>query len=149
MTESVSLSDLTRAPAAKFETVGDKHAGRIVAVKREQQRDFDSGKAMYWDNGDPRLQLVITLDTSAGEVTLYAKGGQFDAAEGEGASMEVAIVAAVRAAGADSIDPGADLAVAYTGRGKPSKPGAQGAKLYIAAYKPPKANVDVNDLFSQ
>jgi hypothetical protein len=148
MSNSVPLSDLTRGPAAKFEHLGDKYIGKIKSVTRQQQRDFDTGKGMVWDNGDPRLQLVITLDTADGDVVLYAKGGKFDAVEGEGATMEVAIVAAVQAAGAESIDPGAELAVAYTGRGKPIRTGAQGAKLFVAAYKVPQPNVAVADLFT-
>ena len=149
MSESLPLSDLARGPAAKFENIGDKIAGRIVSVKREQQREFESGKPLVWDNGDPRLQTVIGLDTADGEVTVYAKGGKVgDIAEGEGMAMENAIVAAVRSAGADSIDPGAELAIQHTGIAKPTRAGLNGQKLYVAAYKPgAPGSVDVSDLF--
>jgi hypothetical protein len=149
MSTSLPLSDLARGPAVKFEKIGDKVAGKILAVKREQQRDFDTGKPLVWDNGDPRLQTVIMLQTADGEQTLFAKGGKFEVAEGEGLAMENAIVAAVRAAGGSAIDPGAELAVAQTGYAKPQRAGMNPAKLFVAAYKPAAGpSVDVADLFS-
>ena len=149
----IPLSDLGGVPAARFEALGEKVAGRIVTVRREQQRDFESGQGMTWANGDPRMELRIVLATpDAGEVMLYARGGTYEnIAEGQGLSMEAAIVKAVQDAGGPrSIDPGAELAVAHTGIAKPSKVGLNGAKLYLAQYKPPKAAaVNVDDLFDE
>lgn len=138
MSQSIPLSDLARAPAVKFEKVGDKASGVILTARREQQRDFDTNKGKTWDNGDPMMQLVIVIDTDQGEKTLYARGGgRFDIAEGEGQPMEPAIATAARNAGAKSIDPGAELAVMHSGVAKPSKPGLNGQKLFVAQYKPP------------
>ncbi len=150
MSDSLNLSELSRGPAAKFVDIGDKVTGKITSVKREAQRDFDSGAELTWSNGDPRLQTVIGLDTADGEVTIYAKGGKVNTiAEGEGLAMENAIVAAVKAAGASSIDPGAELAVAYTGTATPTKKGLNGMKLYVAQYKAAApSSVSVDDLFS-
>lgn len=149
MSDSLSLNDLTRAPAAKFEQMGDKIAGKIVAVRRTQQRDFDTGTPMSFPSGDPRMQTELVLQTAEGEFTVYARGGRFEVGSGEGQSMESAIVSAVRAAGGTSIDTGAELAIVHSGLGK--RDGAkQPAKLYVAQYKPkPEGSVNVDDLFAQ
>lgn len=74
----------TSSPAAKFKTAGDIVGGRVVRDSEEmQQRDFDSGALMFWDDGNARMQLVVTVDAGAidptiedddGYRTFYAKG---------------------------------------------------------------------------
>jgi hypothetical protein len=61
--------------------------------------------------------------------------------------MEVAIAEAVKAAGCNSIDEGATLAVAHTGLAKPQTRGYNAAKLYRAQYKAPVSSVNADDLF--
>lgn len=146
MSDSLNISELSRGPAVKFEAIGDTAVGTIISVKREQQRDFDTGVGLTWDNGDPRLQTVIGLDTADGEVTLYAKGGKVTVGSGEGLTLEAAIVAAVRKAGASSIDPGAKLAVKHTGMSKPPKAGLNPTRLFVAQYEAPtKGSVAIDD----
>lgn len=146
--DSLRLSDISGGPAIKFEKLGDKVTGRIVRASRGQQKDFDTGAPMTWADGSPRLQTIIVLDVDGEERTLYARGGRYEAEEGEGQSMEVAILMAGRAAGVETIDVGGELAVAHTGLGKPPRVGALQSKLYTAAYKPPVRGVPVNDLFA-
>lgn len=145
----IPLSELTRDPAIKFEKIGDKVSGRIIDARREQQRDFDTGAPMTWADGSPRLQTVITLEMDDGtRGTLYAKGGKFTPAEGDGWSMEMAIAQAVRDAGGSSIATGAELALAQTGYAEPTRRGLQPAKLFRAQYRAATPRVDVDDLFS-
>jgi hypothetical protein len=147
MTESLPLSDLESSPSAKFTAIGDKHAGRILAMNERQQTDIN-GRLLAFDDGTPRMQWVITLETADGDnVQLYAKGGNFKAAKGEGQSMLSAIGAAVRAAGATAVDVGGQLAVAYTGDSA-AQPGRFPAKLYTAQYQAPAAASVPLDLFS-
>ena len=49
--------------SAKFETVGDTTKGQVVAAESRQQTDYTSGEPLTWDDGNPRMQLVITLAT--------------------------------------------------------------------------------------
>jgi len=87
-------------------------------------------------------------DDDDGVRALYAKGGKnFEAAQGSGTSMEVAIAEAVRAAGETAIEEGAVLAVQYTGIAKPTTRGYQGANLFRAQYKAPVSSVQADDLF--
>jgi hypothetical protein len=146
----VPLSDLGgNAPYAKFERLGETFAGTISRVSRQQQTEFGTRTPAVWANGDPKMQLVVELTLEDGErCTLYASGGNFKAATGEGESMEKAIALAAMRAGADTIEPGARLAVKFTGQGEPTKPGLNAPRLFTAQYQPPAPpSVGVEDLF--
>jgi hypothetical protein len=146
--QSIPLGQLESSPAASFEKIGDKHIGKIVSMDHRQQTDPKDGTRKFFTSGDPMMLWVITIETPEGVTNaLWAKGGRFEAAEGSGDSMLNAITTAVKAAGAGSLDVGAQLAVQFTGTSKP-KPGMNPAKLFTAQYQPPApASVPV-DLFS-
>jgi hypothetical protein len=137
------------------ENIGDTIKGTIRLVERRPQREFGTGKDLLWDDGRPRLLTYVELETDLrddddddGVRALYAKGGKnFEAAQGSGTSMEVAIAEAVRAAGEKSIEEGATLTVAYTGTAKPTTRGYQPANLFKAKYKAPVSSVSTDDLF--
>lgn len=146
--DSLPISDLQSSPSVKFERVGDRVSGRITSVRRQQQTDFDTGEALSWSNGDPRMMTVVRLEVDGEERALYARGGKYEVVDGEGTSLEAAIVDAVVAAGGTSIERGAMLHVVHSGLGKPPKRGANAPKLYRAQYTPPTAAVPISDLFT-
>jgi hypothetical protein len=151
MTQSIPLSSIggSSSPSAKFANIGDRAVGRIVDIDNERVQTDISGNVVTFDDGRPRPMLVIELEQADGsKVSLYAKGGAYEVAEGEGTSMTTAIVEAATAAGAPTIDAGAELAVVFTGYGK-AKAGLSRPKLFRAAYKPPAQSVNVAGLFSQ
>ena len=140
MTESIPLSEMESSAAAAFNAHGEKYAGRIIGLKWTQQTDPNTGQPKHFSSGDPMQILLITIQPPDGSdaVTLWAKGGsKFTPAVGSGHSMLVAISRAARAAGAENLDVGGELAVAYTGDTAPS-PGKNPAKLYTAEYRPAK-----------
>jgi hypothetical protein len=152
----LALSELGGgAKAWSAENMGDKIVGRIKLVERRQQRGLDDGKLVTWDDGSPKMLTYIELETDErvddeddGIRSLYAKGGRnFEAAQGSGKAMEVAIAEAVKAAGCNSIDEGATLAVQFTGLGKSTTRGYNPPKLFKAQYKAPISSVAADDLF--
>lgn len=139
---SIPLSELESSPAAKFEKLGDHFAGEITAMNQRQQTDINTGAALTFNDGTPRMMWVISLRQADGDtVALYARGGKFKAANGEGESMLNAIAAAVRASKATSIEVGGQLAVAWTGESE-SQAGRNPARLYRAQYKAPAPVAD-------
>ena len=136
-----------------FEPTPDVCRGTVLKIEVQQQTDFD-GKAMFWADGRERKIHVFTLQTDLrdganddGIRTLWAKGGRYEIARGDGQSMRDAIVEAARAEGVNRTEDmiGGELAVAYTGMSKPTQRGYQPAKLYAAAFKKPPAQAA--DLF--
>ena len=53
------------AKSAKFDNEGDKVVGTIRDMQVKQQTDIKTGAPRTWDNGDPMMQLVVTLQTDA------------------------------------------------------------------------------------
>jgi hypothetical protein len=153
MSDSIPLTELegSSGNTAKFENIGDKHVGTVLSVDKRAQTQPD-GTVVTFNDGRPRMQFVVRIQPSDGgePVVLYARGGKFQAAQGSGESMQLAIGAAVRRAGATTLDAGGLLAVQFTGLSKPPQVGFNGAKLYQAQYQPPKpkqSSVNVDDLF--
>ena len=140
--------------AAKFDNIGDKVEGEITDVRLSQQTSMDDGTPLTWSDGSPRMQLVVSLktadkldDNDDGVRRVFAKGGNYEVATGTGKSMKDAIADAVKKAGVKSIDEGGTLTIAFTGEGKRTNRGYAPPKLFRAAYKPPTASVDADDLF--
>jgi hypothetical protein len=140
--------------AAKFDDIGDAIEGIIEDVIVSQQTSMEDNTPLFWADGRPREQMIVTLKTDLREGDdddgirkVYAKGGNYEAAEGTGTSMKDAIKDAVKKAGAKSIDEGAWLKVAHTGIGKKTNRGYSAPKLYRAQYKAPVASVAVDELF--
>lgn len=142
--------------AAKFENLGDQVSGTITNLQVSQQTSLEDSAPLTWNDGSPRMQLVVTLatdlhddDNDDGLRRVYAKGGKFEVAEGSGASMKDCIADAVRRSGAKNIEEGGKLTVAFTGLGKKTNRGYSAPKLFKARYEPPKQTVAVDDLFDE
>lgn len=127
-------------PSAKFPHVGATVKGTVLDFRVEQARDFDTKTLRTWDDGNPVMQLVVTLQTDErdpdkeaddGSRALYALG-----------QMLKAVRDAVRPHG--GLAQGGTLAVRYTGDGEPSRRGLNPPKQYRAEYHPPARRVDLD-----
>lgn len=147
--QSIPLSTLESSAAAAFNNLGDKYLGRVTALKQQQQTNPKDGTPQFFPSGDPKMLWIITLEQSNGDsVALWAKGGRTpDATTGSGESMLSAIGSAVRAAGAEGLEKGGKLAVAFTGEVEPKERGLNATKLYTAQYQPPVPSIPAADLF--
>lgn len=131
-------------PSAKFPAVGTTVKGTVVSSVVTQQTDFTSNKPKFYDDGNPMMQVVITLQTDErdpavdgddGLRKIYVRG-----------QMTAAVREALRNAGA-KLAVGGTLAVQYTGDKPAEKPGLNPAKVYRAQYAPPAAGTEAaNDL---
>lgn len=140
------------ARSAKFEEVGDAIKGVVTSAEVKQATDLE-GNPKTWDNGDPVMQLVVTLQTDErdgddddGTRRLYAKGGNYEAASGTGTSMLNALRDAIKKAGATKLENGGQLTVKHTGLGKKKKAAHNAPKLYTAKYEAPSSSVDLDDI---
>jgi hypothetical protein len=132
------------APTAKFPTKGVTIKGTIEDLAVTQQTDLN-GNPLEWDDGNPRMQLVVTLatderdaaiDDDDGKRRLFVKGG-----------MRTAVKDALKLAGAKTLEVGGTLAVQYKDDGEPPRAGFNAPKIYVAQYKAPAADaVSVDEL---
>lgn len=142
--------------AAKFENIGDSVEGTVVDFDVKQQTDLDNGTPLTWTDGSPRMQMVISLQTTDradgdddGIRRIFAKGGNYEVAEGTGTSMKKAIGDAVKKAGASKFETGATLKVGYSGVGKKTNRGFNAPKLYRATYTLPVKSVNADELWGE
>lgn len=129
------------ARSASFKEHGDRIWGTIISSEMRQQTDFDTGQLLFWDDGKPRMQVVVTLMTDLHEDddddslrAVYIKG-----------EMQKAVRGALVKAGVRGIEDGGKLLVQYTGDGEPKRKGMSGAKLYYAKYEPPVKMTELPD----
>lgn len=124
-------------PSVKFPVIGSSVIGVITKVPRVvEETDPATREVKRWQNGQPKMQVVIDLATELrenadddGMRTLWAKG-----------MMQQAIREAVMRAGAKLLEVGGILQVTYSAD-KPTN--LQPLKLYTAQYWPPKQGVEV------
>jgi hypothetical protein len=148
MTQPTNPNDFLLGGAGKsasFHNVGDTVTGKIVTTPEVRQKTkMGTGEPEKWDNGDPKLQLVITLATDErdphdpdddGVRKLYVGGSK----KPESHSMHAAVAAAVVTSGAKGLEVGGTLTVTYTGDGVSKTPGFNPPKQYSATYVPAAA----------
>lgn len=128
------------APSAKFEAIGTVHRGTILDFNKSSQTDIQTGEPVYWNDGRPKEQVIITIQTDErdqdiddddGRRRFYVKG-----------NMQAAVRDAVRKSGAKRLEVGGMLAVQYHADGEAKKAGFNKPKLYTAEYRAPVSNVD-------
>lgn len=109
---------------------GDTVSGTIVSAVERQMTDFATKAPLYWDDGNPRQQVVVTVATDQrvdadddGQRSIYIKTWGLD---------KQAFVAAIGAAGftkaSEALAPGNIFTASFTGT-QPSKFGSD-QKLY-------------------
>jgi hypothetical protein len=121
-------------PACRFPERGTTWAGEILDMEVRQQRDLD-GNPLTWDDGTPRMQLVVTLQTDArdpsiddddGRRRLFVQGG-----------MRSALRDALRRAKVRKPEVGGHITVTYVDDEPPRRRGFSPAKRYRVEYRPP------------
>jgi len=123
------------APSAKFDARGVTVSGRITEPPSvQQQRDIQTGEKKFWNDGNPMMQLVVTVQTALrdpgvpdddGRRRIFVKG-----------QMKSAIQDAVKAASGRGLEVGGLLSVTYTHDGEAKQRGFSPPKQYRADYTP-------------
>jgi hypothetical protein len=125
--------------ALAFPTVGTSHTGTIDSDPVEsQQIDPATQEPKTWKDGNPMMQLVITVATSQSEDEdddglrrIFVKG-----------QMRKAFQAALAEAGVDELLPGGQITVTFTHEGEKSNPAFSPPKQYAVSYVPPKGGTN-------
>lgn len=138
--------------AFEFGAIGDTVSGTIVEMKKQQQTDFQTGAPAFWNNGEPKMMLRVSLQTEMqddenddGIRNVYLRGGNFTALKGKGTASLVAVKDAVKKSG-KPIEVGGTLTLQFSGEGPAPAKGMNPAKLYTANYQPPTYAVDMDEL---
>lgn len=130
---------------AKFSEPGDVCSGVIVTEPRVvQQNDYDTGKPAFYEDGNPMMQCIVTVQTDErdpdkedddGKRDIYIKG-----------QLKYAVSQALKAAGSKAPKVGGLFTVTYTHDGERTSPKKKPPKQYVATYVPPET-VDRESFF--
>lgn len=127
---------------AKF-AVGTVWKGQITAIDVNQQRDFKTKQLKTWPDGNPMMQVILTIQTDVRDPAVDDDDGRRRIFLG-GKRIREAVTAARNATGA-KLAVGGTIAVQCTGE-EPAEPGMNPAKLYVAEYKPPSPESAANSM---
>lgn len=148
------IFDIGGGKSAKFDNQGDRVQGIVESFKVSQQNKFDSvnwkptNDPDFWPSGDPKMQVVIAVDTTQGGTVAGIRENSEDdgvrnvyatITSGEG-TMFRAIQDAIKAAHGGvkaDIEQGAFLDVWFSGYDPNSKNKQNPKKVYGAAYRRP------------
>jgi hypothetical protein len=117
----------------KDDPVGTVVKGTILELDVRQAIDFDSQKPAVWEDGNPKMNLVITLLTEQRDPAVSDDEGHRRLYAVRPSAMLRAIADAV---GEGQLAIGGTLAVQFTGTAAPKRAGLSGQKLYVAEYRP-------------
>lgn len=128
-------------PACKFPAIGTTVTGKIVAPPEvQQQTEIGTGRPLTFDDGKPRQQLVITIQTDQRDPEISDDDGQRRVfVTGTKASEGGGMLGAFKRAGITDLQVGGTLTVKYTHDGARTSPAYSPPKQYEASYAPPNA----------
>lgn len=134
--------------SATFDQVGDAITGTIESTEVRQQTNISTGDPEVWPNGDPKMQLLVRLQTAEredqdddGVRALYVKGSKKPGSK----SLHDAVATAVRQAGAKGLEEGGTLTVTHDGTEPSQTRGFNDRKLYSATYVAPDKAAQTGD----
>jgi hypothetical protein len=135
-------------PSVSFKDakVGDSFTGTITDLETAQVRNYDSGEPEFWDDGKPKLQIVVTLATDYIDPTLEADDGTrkvYLAGQKLTAAKQ-----AMKEAGIQKLEKGFQFTIAYVGSKPSSNKKYNDVKLYGITIVPSKSNVAVDALLA-
>lgn len=120
--------------------VGDSFTGVITDLETAQVRNYETGDPEFWEDGNPKLQIVVTLATE------YGDGAEDD---GErkvylfGQKLQAAKVA-MKEAGIEKLEKGFQFTIAFVGEKPSSNKKYNNIKLYGITIVPSKSNPAVD-----
>lgn len=136
-------------PSVSFKDakVGDSFTGTITDLETAQVRNYDSGEPEFWDDGKPKLQIVVTLATAYNDPTI----------EGDDGTRKVYLAGqkltaakqAMKEAGIQKLEKGSAFTITYVGTKPSSNKKYNDVKLYGITIVPSKSNADVDGLLAE
>lgn len=124
--------------------VGDSFTGIIAELETAQVRNYETGEPEFWDDGNAKLQIVVTLDTEYsdnaeddGQRKVYLFGQKLAAAK-----------SALKAAGVDKLEKGSTFTITYSGTKPATNKKYNDVKLYSIDIVPAKSNPAVDNLLA-
>jgi hypothetical protein len=137
-----ALMAASGTPWAKWPTKGDVVTGTVVeGPTLRQSRDYDTGLPATFPSGDPKMEIVVIIQTAERSADYEDDDGRRQVVMKRNKNLHSAVRAAVKASGAKGLEEGGALAITLTD--VQQKKNDKGMKYtenqYSATYRPPSA----------
>lgn len=117
---------------------GASVTGKILKLETSQQTDYNTRAPLSWGNGDPKMQLEVTLQTTLRDASIDDDDGQRRVFV-KGKGLTDATREAVLSVGAKGLEIGGTLTVTYSHDTKPAG-GGNAYREYKVMYERPNAS---------
>jgi len=101
------------SPYLKWENLGTSYEGTITDVQLRQARKYESTELDFWDDGTPKMQIVITLQTALRDPERDEDDGIRSLSINLWSGQKKAIVSACKAAGISEPEKGQGFRVTH------------------------------------
>lgn len=127
--------------------IGDAFTGIITELETAQVRNYESGEPEFWEDGNPKLQVVVTLatdyldpsiDEDDGTRRVYLFGQKLAAAR-----------AAMKAAGMQKLEIGSKFTITFSGEKPSSNKKYNNVKIYEITLEKGTSKPAVDALLAQ
>lgn len=135
---SVSFAEFlknSKSTSLSFENLGDTHTGTVDKVEVKQVTDMDTNEPAFWSNGDPKMQVLVTLQCGIDPTIQGDNGLRTLFVKGWGDQWK-AFTAALAAAGMEDVQVGAKVTATLSGFGTPPKKGYNAPKIITYQIEP-------------
>lgn len=133
--------------AASFDRLGHTVGGTVINAEMRQARDLESGKPGYWDNGDPKENAIVTVQTQERDPSIPDDDGVRSIYIKWWGPNRIALQQEVRTKTAHlpedqrDILSGGYFAATWSGEQASQTKGFSPGKLYSYEYRPPQGGL--------
>jgi len=114
----------------KNSKVGDSVTGSILNVDTRQARDFKTKKPRVWENGDPVIQVIVTIQTEGLPAIDESDDGSRSIFIKFWGVQRKALLEALKKAGQDDLSIGQTFTTTFTGTEKAANKGEDDTKIF-------------------
>jgi len=128
------LAGGAKGKTAKFDAIGKSWGGPVVSAETRQATDPATGVPQAWDDGNPKMQIVIGIQTDDRNPEIEGDDGiRFVYIKAWGEQKKALQAAAREAGGSPAV--GDTFSATYVGDGKKTNPAFSAPKLFKYAIK--------------
>lgn len=134
------IGDLLKggAKSASFPTIGTSFSGTVISAEVKQSSNFDTGELETWDDGRPKNNIVVTIQTDVRDPEVEHDDGVRGVYIKTWGDNFRALKKAVRESGDDDIHEGGTFTATYVSDGPKPKKG-YAPKLFSYTYTKPSS----------
>ncbi|WAC65163.1 hypothetical protein OVA14_07115 [Agrococcus sp. SL85] len=137
LADAIAASGGIPSAFAKDDTIGATITGVVESADLRQTTHYETGEPETWQDGNPKQQVVVTLQTDQRDPALPDDDGKRRVYIKWWGDQKKQLLAAIKAAGVGDLLPGGTFTATFTGLGEAPNPRLNQPKLFTYRYQAP------------